>query len=717
MADSSGNVYNDAGTLSFTPFFRDVNIGNNEYSTHVENGRSDTIVAIENDVGADVCTFVSSVQIVYQALPPAPIDIVVSAPAAGSLHFSWTSGGGSTAGYRVSVAMGVSPPGDPAAGSDTTDSFYDVTALAAGEKVSIRVWANDGAGQLSPGLFATGTAGSLEQPPQTQFLIASALSNTFAQVYDSFDKNIIFTVDKNNFSFVFAYVNGLGYVNIDNGDRMQCRAYQAPWTTLSAPEVIDCDSIGNISSIPTGSQYPNGTVTRSGSTYYYDNGAVLRSGSNTWFYSDGSLMKNASTTYWQGGVVAMRSGTASKYKNNATLKSGTNIFYENGATFINSTLADLSERICILKNNAGNLFYENGLSRYSSNTFRYLNGSTTMIDSSGNPFFSSGSSASVPFSDIGIQPTSLNYTALNVDKIAHYQTSIIGTSAVFMLGGSVDYSVANGDYNHDHTVNAADYTVWRNALGQTGLVAYSGADGNGDGMITRLDFDVWKLHYGQTVPAGGAALVDALIDFSHESSPSLMVAAGASTGGDETPPQTTATRASEPVGGLPMTTVTDEAVLASLSIGQASFIQRPSLNPFGARWERGQGRPWEMPSRDTALVASEEARMVCPERLGRPTLAPDTNDNSSDSSAKTRAAVGMRRLKSWPRSPRDAGRTGDTRRANSQTFCRASLRQAQWGVIPPLRPAVPFQQSPGRRHLKTNLRLAEIILDKGILHC
>ncbi len=41
-----------------------------------------------------------------------------------------------------------------------------------------------------------------------------------------------------------------------------------------------------------------------------------------------------------------------------------------------------------------------------------------MIDSSGNPFFSSGSSAPVPFSDIGIQPTSLNYTALNVDKIA-----------------------------------------------------------------------------------------------------------------------------------------------------------------------------------------------------------------------------------------------------------------------------------------------------------
>jgi hypothetical protein len=63
-----------------------------------------------------------------------------------------------------------------------------------------------------------------------------------------------------------------------------------------------------------------------------------------------------------------------------------------------------------------------------------------------------------------------------------------------------------GDYNHNTFVDAADYTVWRNMSGQTGLLAYSSADGNGDGMITRVDYDVWKSHFGQTVPAAGSGM-------------------------------------------------------------------------------------------------------------------------------------------------------------------------------------------------------------------
>jgi hypothetical protein len=60
--------------------------------------------------------------------------------------------------------------------------------------------------------------------------------------------------------------------------------------------------------------------------------------------------------------------------------------------------------------------------------------------------------------------------------------------------------VLPGDYNGDRTVNAADYTVWRNAV-QSGNLA---ADGNGDGMVTRLDYDVWKSHYGETLGGGSA---------------------------------------------------------------------------------------------------------------------------------------------------------------------------------------------------------------------
>jgi len=56
-----------------------------------------------------------------------------------------------------------------------------------------------------------------------------------------------------------------------------------------------------------------------------------------------------------------------------------------------------------------------------------------------------------------------------------------------------------GDYNGDGLVNAADYTVWRNTLGDS-VPNGSGADGNNDGAITSADYDFWKSQYGS---AGG----------------------------------------------------------------------------------------------------------------------------------------------------------------------------------------------------------------------
>jgi hypothetical protein len=56
-----------------------------------------------------------------------------------------------------------------------------------------------------------------------------------------------------------------------------------------------------------------------------------------------------------------------------------------------------------------------------------------------------------------------------------------------------------GDYNRNGVVDAADYTTWRNTLGQT-VPQYDDADGDGDGTIDRDDYDVWKAHYGETGP-------------------------------------------------------------------------------------------------------------------------------------------------------------------------------------------------------------------------
>ena len=60
-----------------------------------------------------------------------------------------------------------------------------------------------------------------------------------------------------------------------------------------------------------------------------------------------------------------------------------------------------------------------------------------------------------------------------------------------------------GDFNRDGTVNAADYSVWRDTLGQTGPAL--AADADDSGIVDSADYDVWKLHFG-TSGSGSARL-------------------------------------------------------------------------------------------------------------------------------------------------------------------------------------------------------------------
>jgi GH35 family endo-1,4-beta-xylanase len=71
-----------------------------------------------------------------------------------------------------------------------------------------------------------------------------------------------------------------------------------------------------------------------------------------------------------------------------------------------------------------------------------------------------------------------------------------------LLKGMSRYSlvVAPGDYNADGSVDAADYTVWRDSLGSTENLL---ADGDGDGMIDAGDYDVWKVNFGAVYTSGG----------------------------------------------------------------------------------------------------------------------------------------------------------------------------------------------------------------------
>jgi hypothetical protein len=64
---------------------------------------------------------------------------------------------------------------------------------------------------------------------------------------------------------------------------------------------------------------------------------------------------------------------------------------------------------------------------------------------------------------------------------------------------NVNLAEMHGDFNGDGETNAADYTVWRNSIGQS-IPKGFGADGNHDGKVDQLDFNVWSEHYGWSAP-------------------------------------------------------------------------------------------------------------------------------------------------------------------------------------------------------------------------
>lgn len=65
--------------------------------------------------------------------------------------------------------------------------------------------------------------------------------------------------------------------------------------------------------------------------------------------------------------------------------------------------------------------------------------------------------------------------------------------------GSVPFAPAfRADFNSDGWVNAADYTVWRDSLGQS-VAVYSGADASGNGLIDQPDYLIWRQNFGAEV--------------------------------------------------------------------------------------------------------------------------------------------------------------------------------------------------------------------------
>ena len=96
----------------------------------------------------------------------------------------------------------------------------------------------------------------------------------------------------------------------------------------------------------------------------------------------------------------------------------------------------------------------------------------------------------------------------NLFDIANFVSGINSPTNFATLSGSINLSTTspNGDYNGDLVVNAADYTVWRNTLGQSVANLGEGADGDADGMVDDGDYDFWKQQFGTVVSPGAGAI-------------------------------------------------------------------------------------------------------------------------------------------------------------------------------------------------------------------
>jgi T5SS/PEP-CTERM-associated repeat protein len=92
-----------------------------------------------------------------------------------------------------------------------------------------------------------------------------------------------------------------------------------------------------------------------------------------------------------------------------------------------------------------------------------------------------------------------NFAAINLPAIA---SDLMWSTWRIHIDGTLLVTVP-GDYNGDGTVDAADYTIWHDSLGQMG--SGLAADGNGNGVVDQGDYNVWKMHFGGHIGSGAAS--------------------------------------------------------------------------------------------------------------------------------------------------------------------------------------------------------------------
>jgi Metallo-peptidase family M12B Reprolysin-like/PEP-CTERM motif len=117
--------------------------------------------------------------------------------------------------------------------------------------------------------------------------------------------------------------------------------------------------------------------------------------------------------------------------------------------------------------------------------------------------------------------TSQQLTAAQISAI--FQTTHRDDSVAFIPSGGTGFpqplQYPLGDYNQNGTVDAADYTVWRDALATPGAMLPN--DGSPE-SVSESDFTYWRFHFGETLPMGSGASDDLLVPITASAGPATV---------------------------------------------------------------------------------------------------------------------------------------------------------------------------------------------------